>query len=71
MISKLYQWIWSRFGGRPWTYIIRDEAKAEPLFLYWIFLAGGMVLAHFTGGYWWIALLVLALGELIGHLFWN
>ena len=21
----MYKWLWTRIGGRPWTYIIRDS----------------------------------------------
>lgn len=71
MLSWLYSILWRKFGGRPWTYIIRDEAKAEPLFLYWIFLVVGFVISHFAGEHWWIWLLGIAAGELLGHLFWS
>ena len=24
MLEKIYRSLWSKLGGRPWTYIIRD-----------------------------------------------
>ena len=50
-LAALYRAIWSRYGGRPYTYMIRDAWHHYPLL--WIFgLAGlGVVLGHlFWGG---------------------
>lgn len=40
-LAKLYQAIWSRLGGRPYTYMIRDLWHQYPLL--WIFAGGGIV----------------------------
>jgi len=46
MIEKLYKMLWSRIGGRPWTYIIRDSYQKRPLL--WILGWGlfGIILGH-------------------------
>lgn len=31
MLKKLYEWLYTRVGGRPWTYIIRDWVKVHPV----------------------------------------
>jgi hypothetical protein len=46
MLEKMYEWLWSRIGGRPWTYIIRDSQKAHPLLWLLGFGALGIVLGH-------------------------
>ncbi len=45
-LDRLYRAMWSRLGGRPWTYIMRDSQKRRPLL--WLLLAGaaGMLLGH-------------------------
>jgi len=46
MLGKIYKWLWSRIGGRPWTYIIRDSQKKQPLLWLLLFGALGIVLGH-------------------------
>lgn len=70
MISQLYKQIWSRIGGRPWTYIIRDEQKAEPLLFLLIFLGLGILLIMLCRKYWWQMLIAFAAGLLAGHFWW-
>ena len=69
---NLYKWLWSRIGGRPWTYIMRDARQKYPT----PWMLGVMVVSatvsHF---YWGKELLVwfgiLLLGILWGHLWWG
>ncbi len=46
MLAKLYEMLWSRLGGRPWTDIIRDSYHHYPLL--WVLGWGlvGIVLGH-------------------------
>jgi len=46
MIEELYKWLWTRVGGRPWTYIVRDSQKKRPLLWLLGFGALGIVLGH-------------------------
>lgn len=71
MFSKLYKKLWTKLGGRPWTYIIRDEAKAEPLVMFTLFLAAGIAIGKLAGPDWWKWLIALFAGEVLGHLFWG
>lgn len=45
-MSSLYEKIWRRIGGRPWTHIIRDSVRDHPLpwIAWWLFL--GSCLGH-------------------------
>lgn len=70
MLEKLYGWVWSRVGGRPWTYIIRDEQKKAPLAFLLLFLGLGLLLAKVAGKNWWQLLLGFLVGILVGHLWW-
>ena len=71
---NIYKAIWSRIGGRPWTYISRDiYHKFEYIVLVSLF-AGGFALG-FSGLIGWKWLLVLlavyTLGFIHGHFFWG
>ena len=45
-MSSCYKWLWTHIGGRPWTYIIRDNA--HEYILWWLlgFGALGILLGH-------------------------
>ena len=69
---SFYKWLWSRIGGRPWTYIIRDFW--HKLEFFWI--VGLVSLGLFLGQLccWKTALigwLVFSAGYICGHLFWG
>ena len=68
--EKLYEKLWRHVGGKPWTEIIREDEKRTPLLYMFIFLGLGILLARFTGKYWWQLLLGFIPGVLCGHLFW-
>jgi len=53
-LFRLYKALWSRIGGRPWTYIIRDSYHYRPLI--WLALATGIgtLLGHLFWGMPWI-----------------
>lgn len=69
---NFYRELWSRIGGRPWTYIIRDLWH-EFEFVWIVGLVSvGVWLGH---NYYWDSVLVgwllFSLGYLMGHLFWG
>jgi len=68
----LYKWLWTRLGGRPWTYIIRDTwHKYEGLWIIGL-AALGAVAGSYLGLAWVLyGLGVFALGYIAGHLFWG
>ena len=67
-----YRWWWTRIGGRPWTYILRDAWDGYEFF--WIvgLVSLGMWLGHVYGfetilkGW-----LIFSAGYIAGHLFWG
>jgi len=72
MLSKLYKSLWSRVGGRPWTYISRDVwHKYELIPIVVIGLISG-VCAHFFGlKMLLIGLGIISVGYVLGHFFWG
>ena len=67
-----YKWWWTRLGGRPWTFILRDVW--HKLELVWI--VGLVSLGVWMGHHYdWVEVLkiigVFALGYAAGHLFWG
>ena len=71
-MTDWYKELWSKIGGRPWTYILRDVYhKAE---IVWILglVAVGVVLGHnFDWGWVLGSMGVFTLGFIFGHLFWG
>jgi hypothetical protein len=63
--ARLYKTIYSRFGGRPWTHVIRAEYSSP---IYWFVggLAVGYVLSFDLG-----EILFLGGGVLLGHFWWG
>jgi hypothetical protein len=64
-LSRLYQVLWSRLGGRPWTHIIRDDQRRQPLLYLVLFFSLGAALGRdwrFWAGF--------GLGVLSGHFWW-
>lgn len=83
-LARVYKWIWSRLGGRPYTYMIKDAWHRYPLI--WVFgfvgLAGLMVfltLIFWDSSLYRIVMFsilgfggfFLFLGACLGHLFWG
>jgi len=66
LLGKLYKFIWSHIGGRPWTYIIRDFCYQNPLFFILVFLFTLLWFLHVPD-----RILFVFLGILLGHLFWG
>jgi len=70
-MKNLYKAIWSRLGGRPWTYILRDTwHRLEGLWIIGL-VAFGAGLGHWLWELIFWFLLVFALGYIAGHLFWG
>lgn len=68
---KLYKYLWSRLGGRPWTYIIRDLWHRFE----WLWIIGLLLTGYFLGsqGYDHMLgfLVAFNLGYVAGHVFWG
>ncbi len=70
MLENLYRKLWSKCGGRPFTYVIRDLNKEWPLLFPMIFLGVGVFIARvFKGNGKWIVLAIVV-GCIMGHIFW-
>ncbi|MEW6141972.1 MAG: hypothetical protein AB1597_02300 [Chloroflexota bacterium] len=64
--------MWSRLGGRPWTYILRDIYHEVEWLVQTVFFAIGAVAGHFAP--WWLLVAAWSLytaGYVSGHLFWG
>jgi len=67
-----YQWLWSRIGGRPWTYIWRDIYHQAEWLIQLLWFAGGGAVGIFFD--WKIALIawgIYTFGYLNGHFHWG
>jgi hypothetical protein len=70
-MKNLYNLLWSKCGGRPWTYILRDAwYKLEFLWLIGLVAAGALLGHWFWHLIFWL-LTAFALGYIAGHLFWG
>ena len=45
-LQKLYERLWRRVGGKPWTEIVREDQQHSPLLYLLIFLGLGILLAR-------------------------
>lgn len=70
LIERLYEKLWGKVGGKPWTEIVREDQKNSPLLYLLIFLAFGILLARLTGKNWWQILLGFLVGIICGHFWW-
>ena len=69
---NIYEALYSRVGGRMWTYILRDSYhKAEFVWIMCL-MAVGVVCGHFLN---FVIILVglgiFTMGFIFGHLFWS
>ena len=70
LLENLYEKLWRRVGGRPWTEIVRDEERQSPLIFMLIFLGFGILLGKLAARYWWQILIGFLLGVICGHFWW-
>jgi len=70
IIGKLYEKLWRKVGGKPWTEIIREDQKASPLVYLFIFLGLGILVARLAGKNWWQILVGFLIGIICGHFWW-
>ena len=61
-----YKAVWSRLGGKPWTWVMRDNP-----YKYFILMIPLAVFLFFhTGKKYWAAIAAFGLGMLTGHVWW-
>jgi hypothetical protein len=72
LLEAFYRRLYRRFGGRPWTYILRDIWHELEYLPGCLLFASGFAAGRFFG---WEALLagwaVFTFGYIAGHLFWG
>ncbi len=69
-----YKALWSKIGGRPWTYIARDiYHKVEYLWLVGLFIGGFAVGYSGLASWKWFLVIMAAytIGYIHGHFFWG
>jgi hypothetical protein len=67
-----YKALWTRFGGRPWTYIARDSYHEQPLVWIVCLLSVGAVIGWHFGMLNFLKFQgILLIGVLVGHFFWG
>lgn len=72
MSEGLYYKLYSKIGGRPWTYIIRDfYHKYEYLIIIYSFSAGFFLRPHCSIKEFLIGAITATIGLILGHLFWG
>lgn len=67
---NIYKALWSKIGGRPWTFISRDvwhQLEYVPIVL---LFAGGYYFGR-TGGELLPVLIIFTIGYIMGHFFWG
>ena len=71
-MSNPYKWLWSRIGGRPWTYIWRDiYHEAEWLIQVLWLCIGAVVGTHFGWIEVGVFVGVYTFGYINGHCHWG
>ena len=71
-MGNLYKKLWSRIGGRPWTYIIRDWwLRYEILWIVSLILLGVYFGHAFDWRYVLSGVAIFTFGYIAGHLFWG
>ena len=71
-LANAYKWLWTRLGGRPWTYIIRDVYhQAE-----WLTQVAWLVIGSAIGIYFgWVGVGIFigiyTYGYINGHFHWG
>ncbi len=69
-----YKTLWSRLGGRPWTYIARDVYhRLEYLVLVSLFIAGYALGSSGLTSWkrFMVIMAVYSVGYIHGHFFWG
>ena len=69
-LERLYEKLWRKVGGKPWTEIIRDDQRKAPLAFLIVFMGLGVLVGKLAGKDWLQILLGFLLGILCGHFWW-
>lgn len=67
-----YKTLWTKIGGRPWTFILRDIWHRYEWFWIVVLVAAGSASTQLWGiEKVFISLGVFTIGYIAGHLFWG
>jgi len=67
-----YKWLWSKIGGRPWTYIWRDIYHQAEYIIQLLWFSVGVVVGINFG--WKLAYIfwgIYTIGFIFGHFHWG
>lgn len=75
LLARFYAFFWTRFGGRPWTWISRDAIRTRPLLWVGPVLVGFVVVApllvRWLGVRGHVGLAIgFVVGGVLGHILW-
>ena len=70
LIGKLYEKLWRKVGGKPWTEVVREDQRNSPLTYLLIFLGLGILIYRLAAKNWWQVVVGFLLGVLAGHFWW-
>lgn len=69
---NIYKWLWSRVGGRPWTFIMRDfYHEVEYVIIIGFFSLGYFLRGHLELRDFILIVVLVTIGYILGHLFWG
>lgn len=65
-----YKFLWSRWGGRPWTHIIRDFSKNNIGIVIIVIVALTLCTSSYIKNHWKAVLINTLIVALLTHFFW-
>lgn len=69
---NIYKWLWSKIGGRPWTFIMRDfYHEVEFAVIIPLLILGWFSRDWLSPREGIFVLCGLVIGYILGHLFWG
>jgi len=72
MLEKIYRSLWSKLGGRPWTFIWRDLWTQAEFLMQSLWFFSGVAIGIYLGWKWaLIAWGIYFYGFINGHFFWG
>ena len=72
LVARFYHWLWRDCLKlpKPITHITRDDTKENPLLYIITALLLGVALVKFSKDKWYLCLIWLLIGIILGHIYW-